>query len=243
MIDNAIILAAGMGKRLKPITDHAPKCLTEVNSTPILINTLNNLIYCGINKCTIVTGYFYDAIKKRIGSNYKEMTINYIYNDIYEKTNDMYSLWLARETLKKGSIVLEGDIFFRVEILKNAMVKMGNKSYYIAGSYNGIENEILISTDSNQRIKSVDVLNDCKGEVNKLNYMSSGVLVTQQDYGKMFSEWLTLFVKEQKTNILFDTVISKHVKDLPLHVYEINHNDWVEIDTKEDLLKAEKIFK
>ena len=75
MIKNAIILAAGTGSRLKPLTDHAPKCLTEINGTPILIQALNNLIVSGIKECIIVTGHFSESIRNVIGINFKGLNI------------------------------------------------------------------------------------------------------------------------------------------------------------------------
>lgn len=125
MIENAIILAAGTGSRMKPLTDHAPKCLTEINGTPILLNALDNLAEIGIKRCVIVTGYFSEVIKDVIGTGYRGIKIEYIYNKHFDKTNDMYSLWLAREILEKGTILLEGDIFFRPETLRNTLTVMG----------------------------------------------------------------------------------------------------------------------
>ncbi|MCK5570855.1 MAG: phosphocholine cytidylyltransferase family protein [Spirochaetes bacterium] len=242
MIENAVILAAGTGSRLKPLTDHAPKCLTEINGTPILLNALDNLVEIGIIRCVIVTGYFSEAIKDVIGTDYRGTKIEYIYNKHFYKTNDMYSLWLAKEIMKTGTILLEGDIFFRSETLGNALTGMGGRSYYLAGKYNGTDNEILITTGPDYEIKSIDVLKNRKGVIDNLNFMSSGMMVIQADYGKHFSQWLTVFVNEKNVNILFDEILSEYTSESALHVFEISHKEWVEIDTIEDLKRAEKVF-
>lgn len=242
MIENAIILAAGTGSRLKPLTDHAPKCLTEINGTPILLNALDNLVEIGIMRCVIVTGYFSEAIKDVIGTGYRGIKIEYIYNKHYNKTNDMYSLWLAREIMKRGTVLLEGDIFFRSETLVNALTGMGGRSYYLAGKYNGTDNEILITTGPDYEIKSIDVLKNRKGGIDNLNFMSSGMMVIQADYGKHFSQWLTVFVNEKNVNILFDEVLSEYTSEYALHLFKISHKEWVEIDTIEDLKRAENVF-
>lgn len=243
MTENAIILAAGTGSRLKPITDHAPKCLTEVNGIPILINTLHNLKTCGTKSVTIVIGYLYQAVKEAVGDSYLNMAISYVYNDIFENTNDMYSLWLARDILKKGALVLEGDIFFRAKTLKRAMDSMVKKSYYLTGKYNGTFNEVLIKTNPQFKVQSIEVLRNNSGPEGDFNFMSTGMLVIREDYGIHFSRWLTEFVKEDRVNVLFDDVLSEHVTEYPLYITEISHREWVEIDTFEDLRRAESIFK
>jgi choline kinase len=243
MIENAIILAAGTGSRLKPLTDHAPKCLTEINGTPILIQALNNLIVSGIKECIIVTGHFSESIRNVIGINFKGLNIRYIYNRYFAKTNDMYSLWLARGVLQKGCVLLEGDIYFRSETLKNALSEIGEESCYIGGRYNGKKDEILISTDPNKLIQSIRVLRGVSGEKGKDKYMSSGMLVIQKSFGKIFSQWLTEFVDQKLVDVLFDDVLSTNIKAGKLYVFEIQHTEWVEIDTKNDVKRAEIVFR
>jgi len=242
-MENSIILAAGTGTRLKPLTNHAPKCFTEVNGISIIINMLENLLDAGITRCTIVTGYLAYKIKETLGKNYKSVKLEYIHNDIYDKTNDMYSLWLARDLLEDGAIILESDIFFRAETIKRALMNMGNSSYYIGGKYNGKRGEIYIKTNDKMLISSIKILGkDEKETIEDNSYMSSGILVIQKDYGNEFSKWLNKSVNNQEHKVLFDKVISEHIKDSELHLFKIGPNEWVEIDTTQDLSEAEKIF-
>jgi choline kinase len=243
MIERAIILAAGLGSRLKPMTDHAPKCLTEVNGTPILKQILHNLHANGINEGIIVTGYLSDVIHSTIGSSYENVMLQYVHNDVYMKTNNIYSLWLARKALEGGAILIESDVFFRANTLKNALNTMGDKSFYIAGRYDGRENEILIKTDRGLKIKSIDILYNKSGKTGNFHYMSSGLLVIQKDYGILFSSWLDDFIKKDRVDVLFDAALSENINISPLHVYPIDHLEWVEIDTISDLARAEKVFR
>jgi choline kinase len=241
-IAHAIVLAAGLGRRLKPITDHSPKCLTEVNHTPILVNTLKNISAIGISSCTIVIGYLSEKIVKTLGTSFEGITVNYIVNDIYERTNDMYSLWLARDILKKGAIIFEADVFIRAKILREALSTMGERSFYIAGKYNGKPDEVIIETDEKRLIRSIDVIWG-KGKTPGSNtFMSSGILVIRSEYGKQLSESLGEWVREKRVNFLFDDVIARNIKSYEIWVYEIGLNDWVEIDTAEDLKRAEALF-
>ncbi len=242
MLNHAVILAAGMGTRLKPITDGAPKCLTEVNGVPILLNALRNLHEAGIHVCTIVVGHFADIIVDTVGSAYNSLAIEYIKNENYKQTNDMYSLWLAGNVLEKGTILIEGDIFFRADLLPGAITHMGTKSFYIAGSYDGRSDEILIETDGQKRILSLDVLRNRSAQPGPDRYMSSGILVIREDYGRRLTRWLTRSVRDGNVRVLFDDIISSHIDEYPLYVHEITHTDWVEIDTPEDLRLAEQVF-
>ena len=245
-ITHAIILAAGLGTRLKPITDHSPKCLTEVNGKPVLLNTLENLAASGITQCTIVTGYLKDKITKTAGSSRNGVEIRYTENRAYHKTNDMYSLWLAREVLVSGAVILEGDIFFRANTLKEALRDMDDRSFYLAGRYPGKPDEVILTTDRDKNIRSIEVLrggaflNACETGGN--TFMSSGILTVRPEYGKSLHRWLQAEVDTGNTNVLFDDVIGMHATELPLSVYEIGDDDWVEIDTPEDLYRAETIF-
>jgi choline kinase len=242
MIERAVILAAGLGVRLKPHTDNAPKCLTEVNGTPILFNTLRNLSDLGISSCTLVVGYMSSVIRETVGERFERMCLQYVENEQYRTTNDMFSLWLSREELPYGTLILEGDIFFHAQALARALDQAQHRSFYLAGLYDGNPHEILIVTDSDLRVRSVKVLHERGEEPRRLRYMSSGILLLQPAYGESLSRWLSSAVKAGRVDVLFDQIISEHVSEKPLHVVEIDHKEWVEIDTPGDLALAEKMF-
>ena len=243
MIDQALILAAGYGLRLKPLTDHAPKCLTEVHGVPILENALRGLSYAGIHTCTLVVGHFASFIEDVLGNHFGDIELRYVHNREYRTTNDMYSLWMAAEMLERGVLLLEGDVFFSNSMLKRVLSQVGSRSCYIAGDYNGSRDEILISADQDMRIRSIDVLTDRSAETGTLRFMSAGMLVVQRDYGKQLSTWISEFVQRGSVEVLFDAVIAEHIGDAPLYVSRIGHHEWVEIDTARDLEKAEETFK
>ena len=126
-IKNAIILAAGFGRRLRPLTNENPKCLTKINGKPIIENTLEILIKNGIQRTVIVVGYLGDIIKDWIGPEYQGMPISYIRNEIFHRSNSMYSLFLARKYLKEGTILIEGDTFFEEALISGVLKQKQNK--------------------------------------------------------------------------------------------------------------------
>src|SRR4029453_14376450 len=109
----AVILAAGLGSRLRPFTDDRPKPLVPVHGMPILHNALLNLAAVGVKEVTIVVGYRRQIIERYGGEFFAGMHIFYVTSDAFESTGSAYSLWLAREALLSGdSWLLEGDVFF-----------------------------------------------------------------------------------------------------------------------------------
>ena len=92
----AIILAAGMGKRLGNLTANNTKCMLEVNGTRLINRALDTLVEMHINRIIIVVGYSKDNLINHIGYNYKGVDIIYVNNSIYNKTNNIYSLFLAK---------------------------------------------------------------------------------------------------------------------------------------------------
>ncbi|WGR93345.1 phosphocholine cytidylyltransferase family protein [Bradyrhizobium sp. ISRA443] len=115
---NAVILAAGVGSRLRPLTDLRPKPLVEVNGTPILYNALRHLETVGVQEVTIVVGYRKEAIQYACGTRFGELKIAYVESSVFDRTGSAYSLWLARDALLRGDIyLLEGDVFFEEDAL------------------------------------------------------------------------------------------------------------------------------
>ena len=130
-IETAIILVAGLGSRLKPLTDEVPKCLTEVNGKPILLQTLESLLRNGISKAVIVVGYLGQVVEQKIGNRLGAMEIVYIWNSDYDETNSMYSAWLAREYLQEGALLIEGDTVYEESILSSIIQKSTEMAYWV----------------------------------------------------------------------------------------------------------------
>lgn len=124
---NAIILAAGIGRRLRPLTDSIPKCLVEVRGKPLLLYQLDALVSCGIKKIVLVVGHRRELIEERIGKSYRGVPVEYVVNDDYSTTNNIYSLWLAKEHLLGDDILLmECDVIFDREVITRLLEHGGD---------------------------------------------------------------------------------------------------------------------
>lgn len=142
---NAIILAAGLGSRLRPLTDDRPKCLVSVLGTPMVEQQIRFLHEVGIKDITLVTGYRADRLdylKERYG-------VELVHNDQYDVYNNIYSLYLVRERFG-DTFVLEGDVYMPTNCLKVGL----NRSTYFAAYRENYQREWGLILDGD-RVKEI----------------------------------------------------------------------------------------
>jgi choline kinase len=114
-----VILAAGTASRLRPLTDNTPKCLLSIGGEAILGRTLDNLSAAGIDEIVIVTGYLAPLVRRYAAEKFPGLRLTFIHNDVYAATNNIYSLWLAKEEVfRSGMLLLDSDIIFDGKILE-----------------------------------------------------------------------------------------------------------------------------
>lgn len=139
----AVILAAGAGRRLGGFTQAHPKPLLDINGTPILGNCLTRLKEAGLTEAVIVVGHFADQIKAFAGEEREGLRIRYIESDKYETTNNIYSLWLAREELNEDVLLLEADIFFDEKLLPALQAVEGENVAAVALFQRGMDGAVV----------------------------------------------------------------------------------------------------
>lgn len=147
-----IILAAGYGSRLLPLTKDKPKCLLSINDNEtILARQLRILKKCGINKIIIVVGYKKEEIIRRY-----EKEVSIIFNPQYEVTGDAFSLWMARDNLDDDIMLLNGDVVF----MQSAINDLLNESTSFSVS---VEKKVCDPDDVKVEVKDGLVVNFGKG--------------------------------------------------------------------------------
>ncbi len=113
-----IILAAGTSSRLRPLTDQIPKCLLDVGGKTILGRALENLQDHDIKDVVLVTGYLEGRIRRFVRKNFPHMNVEFLSNELYASTNNIYSLWMTRDLIRGHSILLlDSDIIFDGNII------------------------------------------------------------------------------------------------------------------------------
>ncbi len=114
----AIILAAGMGRRLGELTKDNTKCMLEVNGIRLIDRTLDSLASLGLSRIVIVVGYNGEKVKQYVGTSHKGVEIVYVDNAVYDKTNNIYSLYLARDYMvREDTLLLESDLIYEQAVI------------------------------------------------------------------------------------------------------------------------------
>lgn len=222
----AILLAAGMGTRLRPLTLNTPKPLIKINGESIIERQIKFLNNIGINEIVIVTGYLnekFKFLKEKYG-------VKIVYNDKYDKYNNIYTMYLVRDYLE-DSYVIEGDIYMNKNFLKNNIYK---SSYFSAKKY-GYKNEWMLSTDENDNVISISTGSEDG------RYIMCGVSYWNKEDGKFIIKKLEDYISNANFNELFwDDIIKDNIKNIEIKLEKIDSNDVYEIDSLDDLQRLEK---
>ncbi|MGY3591764.1 NDP-sugar pyrophosphorylase family protein [Bradyrhizobium sp. USDA 4341] len=242
----AVILAAGVGSRLRPLTDLRPKPLVEVNGTPILHNALGALEAVGVEEVTLVVGYRKDAIQYTCGHRFNTVAIKYVESLAYDHTGSAYSLWLARDSLLSGdSYLLEGDVFFEVDVLRRLIMAKAPDIAAVApftkmmeGSAVELSDDELISTF---RMKQTSAsLAGGPRLFKTLNVLRFAASTLRNTIVPALDEIIGSGATRAYTEELLAFLIER--RGLQLAAARCNGLKWYEIDTPADLQIAETIF-
>ena len=125
-VRRAVILSAGIGDRLRPLTTDLPKCLVEVGGQPILLRALHALAVQGVEEAVIVVGHKADVIRRRVGTCFAGMDIHYVDAPRYATTNNICSLWDAREYCDEDILLVEGDVVFDTSVVASLLRERGS---------------------------------------------------------------------------------------------------------------------
>ena len=148
----AVILAAGMGKRLLDLTINRTKCMVEVAGELIIDRILNDLIKLNLSRIVIVTGHGAKGLEQHVLSNYSGIDIVFIYNELYMNTNNIYSLSLAKDFLiEDDCIILESDIVFQDGILSD-LVKSSYSNISVVAKYEYWMEGTMVEIDKSNNI-------------------------------------------------------------------------------------------
>ena len=148
----ALILAAGMGRRMGKYTESATKCMVTVAGKTLLERAVEALKEAGINKLILVIGYEAEKVREYVAIKNFGIQIEYVYNYDYETTNNIYSLYLARDYLEKDdTILLESDLIFESEIIKK-VVESKEKNMAVVAKYEHWMDGTVVVLDHKKRI-------------------------------------------------------------------------------------------
>lgn len=229
-VKRAIIMAAGLGKRMRPLTDIIPKPLIEVNGKRMIETVIDGLKYNGINDIYIVVGYLKEQFKYLKN---KYTGINIIENPYYDIYNNISSLYVAREFIP-DAIILDGDqIIYNNDILKADFEKSG----YNAVWTNEDTNEWLMQVENGKVIS-------CSRNGGKCGWQLYSVSRWTHQDGEKLKKHLELeFNKKNNRQIYWDDVaMFCHFSEYDLGIWAMNKGDIVEIDNLDELIHIDESY-
>lgn len=152
----AVILAAGMASRLRPLTSSTPKCLLKVGERTLLQRSMDALVREGIREFVIVTGYLHEQVEAFVSRTYGEdISVRFIHNKDYETTNNIYSLWLARpEAEGEDVLLLDSDLLYDGDIVKRVLADKHENVLTLIRHELG-EEEMKVVTDARGAITEI----------------------------------------------------------------------------------------
>ncbi len=246
----AIILAAGMGKRLGRYTKGATKCMVKVNGKALIEYAIESLAANGITRLVMVIGYKGSLLKDYINSKFNEsnlkgMKIDFIENAVYDKTNNIYSLYLARREMEKDdTLLLESDIIFKPELITRIIADKNPNLAMVSPFESWMDGTCTQLDEENNIVNIVD-----KKHFDWQNTSSYYKTVNIYKFSPNFSAqyyvpFLEAYQKSFGKNEYYEEVLKvlSFLSANMLKGFVVSGNDWYEIDDPADLAIAETRF-
>lgn len=237
-IKRAIIMAAGFGSRLMPLTQNTPKPLIKVNGVPMIETIIDGLVSNEIMEIHIVVGHLKEQFyqfKEEIVTKYSDIKINIIENPYYDKCNNISSLYVAKNYVSE-CVVIDGDQVLVNRDILNPNVNMSG--YCSSEVFNGTDEWL-------QQIDEDGIVTECSRVGGEKGYQLHGVSFWSEEDGNKLQELLELeFKQKHNTEIYWDDIaMFVHKDKFCLGIREISSNDIIEIDSIDELKEIDKSYK
>ena len=230
---NAILMASGLGSRMRPLTNTTPKPLIKVNNTPMIETVINALEMARVEHIFVVVGYLGEQFNY-LTNKYTNVSI--INNTDYETVNNISSIYYAREEMKKSDVyICEADLYISDADILQCIDK--SKSGYCGIMIEGHSDDWVFEQDSDGIITRVGKVGDDCFNMCGLSYFNKEqALLIANEIERIYGN------KGQYEDLFWDDVVNSIINKLDLTVFPVNANQIVEIDTVEELEAINKRF-
>ena len=235
----AVLLAAGMATRLRPLTDESPKCLLDVGGKSILERALGELFSVGVDELVIVTGYRSAMIREHVSSRFPGLPVRWVHNGRFAETNNAYSLMLTESAVPGEFLLLDGDILFPAMLIR-ALVEHKGRPCLALSRHECGEEEIKVECDSSGLVVDISKTVDTAKAVGE----SIGFeLFDEGTRNSLFGTLHKRVVDERRENEFYEASFKEMIEGgLAFHAVDTTPFLAMEIDTIEDLENARKTF-
>lgn len=233
----AIVLAAGMGKRLQKASGGLPKSMIKIGERSIIHNQIQSCLDVGIKEFVFVLGFKQELLQEHILEILKAAQVKFVENPIYSRTNTLYSLYLTTELWDQDFIYFNADVLFKQDLLKKISPPSKHSQLLVETKKCGAEEVKVILDDADYITeigKKLDI-SECAGE-----FIGVGKFV--QEVFPSFIKHLKRGVQDGQENNFFEYAVNFVAKECLLEAVPTADIPCIEIDFPEDLEKAKQLF-
>ncbi len=244
-IRRAVVLAAGVGDRLRPLTEALPKCMVEVGGEPLLQRTLRELAAQGTTEAVVVIGYKGDVVRNAFGSRFFGIDIHYVTAPDYETTNNIRSLWHARAYLDQDVLLIEGDVALDAAVITALLEESGSSAAVVP--YHRALSGTVVRCDREKRVTSFILRADQGSQFDfSDSFKTANVyLLRERVLRETLLPRLRLAIDAGHVDRYYETILRDCVADgslSDLAAVDVSGARWYEIDDHRDLEAARFLF-
>ena len=234
----AVILSAGQGKRLLPLTTNTPKCLVNIDRQSIIEWQIDELAKCGIDRVAVVAGYHADQVEQQLARRYDPDRVRVVYNPTYSWADNLFSCWVARHEMGEEFVLLNGDTLFEAAVLDRLLdapvhpvtVVTHQKSYYDA-------DDMKVSLDG-ERLVNIGK----KLAPDRIDAESIGMILFRENGPLMLRSALDDAMRDASAyKKWYLSVIAQMAQSMPVWTFSANGLQWCEVDFPADLKQARRV--
>jgi len=232
----ALLLNSGTGSRLGELTNTTNKCLVKIaDNKTILDEQLTRLINCGITDIIVTTGKFSEDLEKFILAGYTDANFTFVNNPVYDKTNYIYSIFLAKDLLKNQDILLmHGDLMFETSVLEDIL--SSPHSVMVTDKAKPLPPKDFKAVIDDEKIIRVGV-----NEFENACYAQPLYKLLAKDWDIWLDE-ICAFCNAGKTDVYAENAFNDVSHKMNLYPLDINNRLCFEVDTIEDLEYAKTTY-
>lgn len=234
----AVILSAGQGKRLLPLTADSPKCILPIMGQTLIEWQIEELAKCGIDQVSVVLGYRADKVERILRSRYGTHRVRTLYNAAYAVSDNLVSCWAAHDEMNEDFVLLNGDTLFEEAVL-NRLLEMGDHSVTVVVSQKNEydADDMKVELDGCRLVKiGKDLIPD------QVDGESIGMILFRDRGPMMFCDAIQKALRDPSSQTKwYLSVIDEMARKLPVWTCSIHGLQWCEVDYRADLKQAEKV--
>ena len=234
----AVILSAGQGKRLLPLTADFPKCILPIMGQTLIEWQIDELAKCGIEQVTVVLGYRADKVQRILRSRYGEHRVQTVYNAAYAVSDNLVSCWAAHDAMNEDFILLNGDTLFEAAVLNQVLETNDRPVNVVVSQKNEYDaDDMKVELDGCRLVKiGKDLIPD------QVDGESIGMILFRGQGPMMFREAIQKALRDPSSQTKwYLSVIDEMARRIPVWTCSTQGLQWCEVDYHADLKVAEKV--